>query len=63
MIRPARRGLDPHGPLERGYALARKADGTFLSGVDQVRPGDELDIIVRDGTVKTDVRDVARNSP
>ena len=56
-------GLDPHGPLERGYALARKADGTFLSGVDQVRPGDELDIIVRDGTVKTDVRDVARNSP
>jgi exodeoxyribonuclease VII large subunit len=56
-------GLDPHGPLERGYALARKADGTFLSGVDQVRPGDALDIIVRDGTVRTDVRDVARNSP
>ena len=54
-------GLDPRKPLERGYALARKADGTFLRRVDEVQPGDELDIIVRDGTVKTGVTGVERN--
>lgn len=55
-------GLDPRKPLERGYALARKADGTFLRRVDEVRPGDQLDIVVQDGTVKTGVTSVERHS-
>ncbi|MFP5221311.1 MAG: exodeoxyribonuclease VII large subunit [Acidobacteriota bacterium] len=55
-------GLDPRKPLERGYALARKADGTFLRSVDEVRTGDHLDIIVRDGTVKTGVTALEPNA-
>ncbi|MFZ5428054.1 MAG: exodeoxyribonuclease VII large subunit [Thermodesulfobacteriota bacterium] len=54
-------GLDPNRPLERGYALARKADGRYLRRVDEVRPGDRLDIIVRDGSVNTSVTGVERN--
>lgn len=55
-------GLDPRKPLERGYALARKADGAFLRSVDEVSPGEGIDIIVQDGTVKTIVSDVERKS-
>ncbi|WP_243363380.1 exodeoxyribonuclease VII large subunit [Fundidesulfovibrio terrae] len=54
-------GLDPEAPLDRGYVMARKADGTFLRRVDEVRPGDALDIVVRDGTVKTAVSGVEKN--
>ncbi|MBI4961523.1 MAG: exodeoxyribonuclease VII large subunit [Desulfovibrio sp.] len=55
-------GLDPRKPLERGYALARRANGSFLRSVDEVAPGEGIDIIVRDGTVKTTVADVERSS-
>jgi exodeoxyribonuclease VII large subunit len=55
-------GLDPRKPLERGYALARKANGAFLRSVDEVSHGERIDIIVRDGTVKTTVSDVERNN-
>lgn len=48
-------GLDPMGPLERGYALAKLADGTYLRSVSQVRPGQALDVVVRDGTAHTQV--------
>lgn len=45
-------GLDPLKPLERGYGLvASRRTGRFLRGVDDVSPGDELDIRVRDGLV------------
>ena len=54
-------GLDPLAPLARGYAMARKADGTFLRRADEVRPGDALDIVVPGGTVKTKVTGVERN--
>lgn len=53
-------GLDPARPLELGYALARKADGTYLRTVDEVRPGDGLDIVLRDGTVQTKVTGAER---
>lgn len=51
-------GLDPEKPLERGYALVRKANGKFLRRVADVSPGDGLDIIIRDGTVHTAVTSV-----
>lgn len=48
-------GLDPMGPIARGYALARLADGTYLRSISQVRPDQALDVVVRDGTVRTRV--------
>lgn len=61
LLRTRLEGLDPLGPLERGYALARKADGTALRSVRGTRPGDRLDIVLRDGSVRTDVLDVEEN--
>jgi exodeoxyribonuclease VII large subunit len=46
------RGLDPEGPLERGYSLVRIGrTGAFLRDPKEVTPGDALDIRVRDGHV------------
>ena len=46
------RGLDPEGPLERGYSLVRIGrTGAFLRDPKEVTPGDGLDIRVKDGRV------------
>lgn len=44
-------GVNPHAPLERGYALVRRADGSFVSTTAQARTGDDLQILVQDGTI------------
>ncbi|CAK7038497.1 MAG: Exodeoxyribonuclease 7 large subunit [Desulfovibrio sp.] len=44
-------GLDPMRPLERGYALARMKNKHFARSVNDVTPGDEIDLILRDGSV------------
>ncbi|MDL2210150.1 exodeoxyribonuclease VII large subunit [Desulfovibrio sp. OttesenSCG-928-O18] len=44
-------GLNPMRPLERGYAMARNAKGAFVRSVTQVAPGDELELVLRDGSV------------
>lgn len=49
------RGLSPQSTLDRGYAIARKADGTVIARVDQATTGDELHIRVSDGTIDTRV--------
>ncbi len=56
----ALRGLDPEGPLERGYSLVRiERTGGFLRDPKEVTPGDGLDIRVRDGRVAAVVTDLA----
>jgi len=49
------RGLSPQGTLDRGYAIARAANGQVISSVAQVSPGDPLTLIVGDGTLDTHV--------
>ena len=51
------RGLSPQGTLDRGYAIARNARGHVISRVDEVNAGDELSLIVSDGTIATHVDD------
>uniref|UniRef100_I2Q0I9 Exodeoxyribonuclease 7 large subunit n=1 Tax=Desulfovibrio sp. U5L TaxID=596152 RepID=I2Q0I9_9BACT len=49
-------GLDPLGPLARGYSLATVArTGKFLRREGDVRPGDKLDIMVYEGRVRATV--------
>ena len=43
--------LSPFQVLNRGYSIAQGQDGTVVSAVDQVNPGDALSIRVSDGTV------------
>jgi exodeoxyribonuclease VII large subunit len=51
----AMRALSPAATLERGYAVARTADGRILRDPDAVRPGDPLQVTVARGTVETRV--------
>ncbi len=44
-------GLDPRAPLERGYALVRKQDGTFVRSPAETAAEERLTITVRDGEI------------
>jgi exodeoxyribonuclease VII large subunit len=43
------RALDPFATLERGYAVVQRKEAVVAS-VHDVRPGDALDVRVKDGT-------------
>lgn len=43
--------LDPHAPLGRGYALARKRNGAFVRRTEDVRAGERLDLVVGNGEI------------
>jgi exodeoxyribonuclease VII large subunit len=46
-------GLDPAGPLARGYSLTTVLrTGKFLRRESEVRPGDKLDVMVYEGRVR-----------
>ena len=49
------RGLDPNGPLQRGYACALTEDGHFLRSIRDVHPGMSLTVKIRDGAADTRV--------
>jgi len=48
--------LDPSRVLARGYAIVSDAEGGIVSSVDQVEPGDAIDVRVADGTFGAEVR-------
>ena len=49
------RTLSPFATLERGYAVARTAEGRILRDASTVAPGDPLQVVVARGTVDTRV--------
>jgi exodeoxyribonuclease VII large subunit len=49
--------LSPLAILQRGYAVVSQADGTVIRRVEQVQPGDKLDVEVSDGKFSTRVTD------
>lgn len=42
---------DPQAPLERGYALVRKENGAYVKSTRDATPGDDLQILLRDGEI------------
>lgn len=54
--------LSPLATLQRGYSVARGADGTTLSTIGQFNAGDAFDVIVRDGTVPARVTGAPREN-
>ena len=48
--------VNPHAPLERGYALVRNAKGAFVRSKDMVREDELLRIMVRDGEIPVRVQ-------
>lgn len=53
--------LDPQKPLERGYSLVQKSDGTFIRSVDDVSKGEQLNVMVADGSVGVQVETTTKN--
>jgi exodeoxyribonuclease VII large subunit len=56
----ALRALSPAATLERGYAIARLADGTLVRDPAQARIAEPLEVVVARGTVTTRVESTAR---
>ncbi|HEV7991558.1 MAG TPA: exodeoxyribonuclease VII large subunit [Gemmatimonadaceae bacterium] len=55
--------LSPLATLERGYAVARLADGRRLASVDDVTPGDAFELRLRDGRVNATANTVHPTNP
>ena len=47
--------LNPAAVLSRGYAVVSHQDGTIITKVEQVTPGDQLNVNVQDGKFQTEV--------
>ncbi len=47
------RALSPVATLERGYAIARRADGRVLRAAAEVAPGDAVRVLLADGELAT----------
>lgn len=48
---------NPLAPLERGYALVRKENGTFVKKTSDALPGENLNLVVQDGEIPVLVRE------
>ena len=56
----ALRALSPTATLERGYAVARLANGTIVRDPAQAVPGEPLEVVVARGTIGARVETTAR---
>jgi len=52
------RGADPAVQLARGWSLTRTVEGAVVTSPDQVTVGDELEITIAGGRIRTTVRDI-----
>ena len=56
--RDALRTLSPMATLERGYAVARAADGRILRDAGTAAPGEAVDVILARGSLRTRVDEI-----
>ena len=52
--------LSPKRLLERGFALVHRSDGQLLRSIQQVNPGDALQVVLVDGRINSVVQQVKR---
>ena len=52
--------ISPLKVLERGYAIARTEDGDVVRSIRQVKPNSLLNLTVRNGEIKAEVREIRR---
>ena len=57
------RAVGPAATLERGYAIARDAEGRIVRDPADVKPGGALEVVVQLGSIGTEVRSVTRRAP
>ncbi|PIE68948.1 MAG: hypothetical protein CSA21_04545, partial [Deltaproteobacteria bacterium] len=54
--------LDPHAPLERGYSLVKKQDGTFLRDSTEICPEELVEILPAHGRIMARVVDTEQDA-
>lgn len=54
--------VNPRAILQRGYSIVTQPDGGLVSSIEQVQPGDDLQIQVRDGAFPVRVQDPAEDN-
>lgn len=54
-------GMSPLKRLASGFAFVTDETGTQIDTVQKVRAGDRLDIVLRDGKIRADVKEVEEN--
>ena len=54
--------LSPLKVLSRGFSLTQSQGGSLISSIQQVRPGDEICISVKDGHIKGSVTEITEDS-
>ena len=52
--------LSPERLLERGFALVHRSDGQLLRSIQQVKPGDALQVVLVDGKIDSVVQQVTQ---
>jgi exodeoxyribonuclease VII large subunit len=57
------RAVGPAATLARGYSIARREDGSVVRDPHQVAAGDQLEVVVHEGTIATRVGSTRRASP
>ncbi|HEX2221806.1 MAG TPA: exodeoxyribonuclease VII large subunit, partial [Candidatus Limnocylindria bacterium] len=60
-LRDALRALGPRATLDRGYAVARLADGTIVRDPGQTGEGSALEVVVARGRIGTRVTETRRD--
>lgn len=55
--------LSPLSVLERGYALARTADGAVLTGIEAVQPGDPISVRLSRGELDCVIKSISGGPP
>ena len=53
-------GMSPLAKLNQGYSLVADQDGRGITSVEQVKPGDRVEISVTDGVIRAEVFDSRR---
>ena len=54
------RGLSPLEKLNQGYAFVADVKGRGIRSVEQVQPGDTIEVNVTDGVLEAEIRHIRR---
>lgn len=52
-------GMSPLKRLESGFAFCSEPDGAVIDSVTKICPGDDIDVVLADGTIQAEVRSVS----
>ena len=52
--------INPRKVLSRGYSYVCDKDGNAIESVTRVKVGDNVNIVLSDGTIKSEIKDIEK---